>query len=99
MSSRSCSSWLVPVSKEIEPSASLFTPGVSLLPDDFVKRLTRLKQATGLTWDGFAVCLGVDNRQVLRWRQGGAPCGGAMLAMVRLALQVPGGLAILLGEA
>ena len=86
------------MSSGLFPSPALFVPGVSLMPDDFVQRLTRLKEAAGLTWDGLAVCLGVDNRQVLRWRNGAIPCGGAMLALVRLALRVPGGLGLLLGE-
>ena len=60
------------------------------MPEDFPRRLTRFKEASGLTWQGLARCLGVDGRQVLRWRQGAEPCGGAMLALVRLALKVPG---------
>ena len=76
----------------------LFQPGYALLPADFPARLARLKEATGLSWEGLAVCLGVDSRQVLRWRQGTEPCGGAMLALVRLAQRVPGGLEQLLAE-
>lgn len=76
----------------------LFQPGYALLPADFPARLGRLKAATGLSWEGLAVCLGVDSRQVLRWRRGTEPCGGAMLALVRLARRVPGGLDDLLAE-
>ena len=68
------------------------------MPENFAARLTMLKEATGLTWEGLAVCLGVDERQVLRWRRGAEPCGGAMLALVRLATRVPEGLRGLLGE-
>jgi len=68
------------------------------MPDDFAKRLTVIKEAAGLSWEGLAVCLGVDERQVLRWRQGAEPCGGAMLALVRLATRVPEGLGELLNE-
>lgn len=76
-----------------------FVPGVALMPEDFGARLVRLKQASGLTWNGFATAIGVDTRQVLRWRKKGCePSGGAMLALVALAAQVPGGLAILLGR-
>lgn len=86
------------MSSGLFPSPALFAPDVSLMPDDFVERLTRLKEAAGLSWEGLAACLGVDNRQLLRWRHGAIPCGGAMLALVRLALRVPGGLRLLLGE-
>ncbi len=81
-----------------EPLSPLFTPGVALMPEDFVERLNLLKEVTGLTWDGMAVCLGVDIKQLLRWRQGGFPNGGAMLSLVRLATRVPGGLGELLDE-
>ena len=79
-------------------AVSLFLPGVSLLPEDFPERLTLLKEITGLSWEGLAVCLGVDMKQVLRWRNGAAPNGGAMLALVRLATLVPEGLGELLNE-
>lgn len=82
------------VSRQRTPA--LFQPGYALLPADFPARLGRLKESTGLSWEGLAVCLGVDSRQVLRWRQGTEPCGGAMLALVRLARRVPGGLEELL---
>ena len=76
-----------------------FVPGVALMPEDFGTRLERLKEASGLTWDGFATAIGVDIRQVLRWRKKGCePAGGAMLALVDFAIQVPGGLAILTGR-
>ena len=70
-----------------------------VLPDDFVERLVRLKQATGLTWTGFADALGVDRKQALRWKEDGTePCGGAILSLVRLAAVVPGGLDMIMGE-
>ena len=76
-----------------------FVPGVALMPGDFGARLVRLKEASGLTWDGFATAIGVDIRQVLRWRKKGCePSGGAMLALVDFAIQVPGGLGILTGR-
>ena len=34
----------------------------------------------------------------MRWRQGAAPNGGALLSLVRLAIRVPGGLGELLNE-
>ena len=76
-----------------------FVPCVALMPEDFGVRLTRLKEASGLTWEGFASMIGVDYRQVLRWRKtGAAPSGGAFMALVDFAIQVPGGLGILLGR-
>lgn len=83
---------------ETLPSDSLFVPGVALMPAEFPERLVALKGAAGLSWEGFAACLGVDSRQVLRWRRGAVPCGGAMLAICRLAAAVPGGLGALLGD-
>ena len=85
------------MSRERQSHRFPFFPGVALLPEDFGARLTRLKEALGLTWEGFASMIGVDYRQMLRWRKTGAePSGGAMLALVDLAVQVPGGLGILL---
>ncbi len=76
-----------------------FVPGVALLPEDFGQRLARLKEALGLTWEGFASMTGVDHRQMLRWRKKGAePAGGAMLSLAALAEQVPGGMDILMGR-
>ena len=48
------------------------------LPEDFVQRLHLLKKRIGLTWNGFADLLGVDRKQMLRWRRGTEPCGGAI---------------------
>ncbi len=64
------------------PTDPPFSPGVALMPEDFPRRLTRLKEITGLSWEGLATCLGVDMKQVHRWRQGGEPCGGAVLSLV-----------------
>ena len=74
-------------------------PGVALLPEDFREKLEAIKGLTGLSWEGMAVAMGVDSRQLWRWRRHGVqPSGGAMLALVRLALWVPGGLAVLVDE-
>ena len=65
----------------------LFPPGVALMPEDFPRKLAAIKGLTGLTWEGMADALGVDPRQLWRWRtQGGEP--GAMLALARLAVRV-----------
>ncbi|MXV79783.1 MAG: helix-turn-helix transcriptional regulator [Chloroflexi bacterium] len=75
-----------------------FAPGEAQLPGDFGERLTRLKHRAGLTWEEMAEALGVDDRQLLRWRRGSCPSGGSMLSLIRLAAQLPGGLNDLLGD-
>lgn len=73
----------------------LYRSGV--LPEDFPKRLVTLKEASGLSWNGLAEAIGVDVKQLRRWRKGAEPCGGAMLSLVDLALTIPGGIQVLLG--
>lgn len=75
-----------------------FPPGVALMPEDFAERLVAVKERTGLPWERMAVCMGVDTRQLWRWRHGASPGGGAMLSLVRFATRVPEGLGELLGE-
>ena len=76
-----------------------FPPGFALMPEDFPRKLAALKELTGLTWEGMADALGVDPRQLLRWRnKDGEPNAGATLSLARLAVRVPGGLALLLDE-
>ncbi|MXZ87230.1 MAG: hypothetical protein F4Z07_00040 [Dehalococcoidia bacterium] len=74
-----------------------FPPGVAVLPEDFAERLAAVKERSGLPWERMAVCMGVDPRQLWRWRHGASPGGGAMLALVRFATRVEG-LGDLLGE-
>ena len=60
--------------------------GSGALSEDFLDRLRRLKEASGLTWAGLAVAIGVDKKQLLRWRRNGVePSGGPMLSLVRFA--------------
>ena len=74
-------------------------PGVALVPEDFREKLEVIKRLTGLPWEGLATAMGVDSRQLWRWRKrGGEPGAGAMLALARISLRVPGGLALLLDE-
>ena len=75
-----------------------FAPGEAQLPGDFGERLTGLKRRAGLTWEEMAEALGVDDRQLLRWRRGSCPSGGSMLSLIRLAAQLPDGLNELLGH-
>ena len=72
--------------------------GNGRLPPDFPRRLDRLKWASGLTWDQVAEALGMETKQVLRWRKGAEPRGGPYHELVVFAGCVPGGLAILFGE-
>ena len=58
----------------------------------------RLKEASGLSWRGMARALGVDPKQLRRWRRGVEPGGGAMLSLLRFASRVPGGVQILMGD-
>ncbi|MYD64810.1 MAG: hypothetical protein F4X26_02240 [Chloroflexi bacterium] len=75
-----------------------YPPGVALMPEDFAERLVALKERSGLPWERMAVCMGVDPRQLWRWRHGASPGGGAMLSLVRFATRVPDGLSCLLDE-
>ena len=67
------------------------------IPEDFGARLEAFKEATGLTWEGLAACLGVDPRQLQRWKDGTKPSGAGMCALVKLGSSIPGGLYILFG--
>ena len=69
-----------------------------VMPEAFPERLTRLKEAGGLTWTGFAQAIGVDRKQMPRWRRKCVePSGGPMLALLRFASRMPGGPDILTG--
>ena len=81
------------------PESQDIPPGVALMPEDFPARLEAVRDLFGLNWEEMSVAMGVDPRQLLRWRlKGGAPNGGAMLSLVRLAIRSPGGLGKLLDE-
>ena len=70
-----------------------------VLSEDFKDRLERLKEASGLTWSGLSQAIGVDRKQVRRWRRKGVePSGGAMESLYRFAGRFPGGLETLMGE-
>ena len=68
-----------------------------LIPEDFAERLDAFKEATGLSWEALAACLGVDPRQLQRRRKGTKPSGDGLCALVLLAARIPGGLYTLLG--
>ena len=67
------------------------------LPADFGERLDAFKKDTGLTWEVLAACLGVDSRQLHRWRRGTRPSGDGLYALILLASRIPGGVHTLLG--
>ena len=69
-----------------------------VLPEDFGRRLERLKDASGLSWRGLGRALGVDPKRLGQWRNGVEPCGGAMHSIHRFASRMPGGWAIIMGE-
>lgn len=71
-------------------------PEVTFLPEGFSDDLRSLKEASGLTWDEFADCLGVDPRQLQRWRDGTKPSGDGLYALLQFATQVPGGVQMIL---
>ena len=74
-------------------------PYDSLLPGDFTDRLERLREASGLTWSGFAKAIGIDYKQMYRWHNEGVePSGGAYHSLVLFASRIPRGLDILFGE-
>lgn len=68
----------------------------TFLPDDFADDLERLKEESGLTWEGLADVLGVDPRQLQRWRGGTKPSADGLYALLRLGAQVPGGVQMVL---
>ena len=84
--------------RPVGASRSLLRDSSGVLPDGFSLRLDRLRRACNFTWNGLADALGVDRKQVLRWKDGTEPCGGAMLSIIRLAAVVPGGLDIIMGD-
>ena len=79
----------------LPPPGLLF--GVTFLPEDFAQRLKHFKAASGLTWDAMAACMGVDPRQLRRWRRGTRPSGDGLFALLTLAARFPGGVHMLLG--
>ena len=70
----------------------LMVYSTSELPEDLALRLRCLKEVTGLSWNQLCDVLGVDSKQIRRWRKGIEPCGGAIMAIFWVASQVPGGL-------
>ncbi len=68
----------------------------SPFPDDFGRRLERLKELVGVSWREFAELVGVTERGMLKWRRGAPPSGAYFWAIVELARDVPGGIELIL---
>ena len=83
---------------ELNPDFEQRMPYGSLLPEDFPDRLERVKEASGLTWSGLAAAIGVDYKQMYKWRKGTEPSGGALHSLYLFACRIPGGLQILMGD-
>lgn len=79
------------------PPRSPGPPEISV-PRGFPSKLKALKERSGESWFRFAQRLRVDPRQVARWRKGVKPSGPAMLAVFRLASEIPGGVTLLLSD-
>ena len=47
-----------------------------VLPEDFEDRLERHRETSGLTWSALARAIGVDRRQLRRWRTKGVEPSG-----------------------
>ena len=67
-------------------------------PENFGRRLERLKELSGLSWKEFAETLGATDRGVLKWRRGGPPSGAYLWAILKLARDLSGGYDLMLGE-
>ena len=60
-------------------------------PEDFGRRLERLKELSGLSWGEFAERLSVTQRGLAKWREGRPPSGPYFWAILNLAREVSGG--------
>ena len=58
---------------------------VHVFPEDFPRRLERLKEESGLTWSELAARLGTNPLTVRRWRQGIRPNALHLLALLEVA--------------
>ena len=69
------------------------------LPADFVRRLTQLKEASGLTWNGFSEAVGMESKNICTGgARGQSPAAARCILYYCLASRIPGGLDILIGR-
>ena len=99
MTNRNPESLFIGRSLRIKVGGRLLPLETAVFPEDFPDRLRRLKEASGLTWSGFAQAIGVDLKQLRRWlTKGVEPSGGPLMALFRFAALIRDGGEILLGE-
>ncbi len=67
-----------------------------LWPDDFGERLERLMEMAGLSRQELAQGMGVTERTVQKWLDGGMPTGANFWGIAELARRVPGGMELIL---
>ena len=60
-------------------------------PEDFGRRLERLKELSGLSWGRFAERLEVTQTGLRKWRNGRPPSGAYFWAILKFAREIPGG--------
>ena len=65
-------------------------------PEDFVARLGRLEDLSGISLEKFARAFGLPEERAREWRSGGMPTTDEVWAMALWASQVPGGSDMLL---
>ncbi len=56
-------------------------------PDDFPRRLERLREAFGTTWKGLAQEVGFSLRAIHRWRRGTKPDATHLLMLLNFAAE------------
>ncbi len=71
-----------------KPRRQTFSPSLASFPDDFPRRIERLREASGLSWPGFARALGVSVRTIHRWRRDSRPDAAHLLALLDYAAEI-----------
>ena len=64
------------------------SPTRASFPDDFPRRIERVREASGLSWPGFARALGVSVRTIHRWRRDSRPDAANLLALLDYAAEI-----------
>ena len=60
-------------------------PAMTSFPDDFPLRLERFKEASGMSWRTLARRMGVEPRDLRRWRSGTRPSAQHLFALLHVA--------------
>ena len=69
------------------------------LPQDLPERLERLEDRSGTSLEEMALAASLPARHARLWRIGRPPSEEELLAIVRFACTIPGGVAVLLQDA